>query len=482
MTTPGSDPGSPSVSAPASAIPVVIERDEYGRPTRRLPWSKLLAVNAYWLAISSLWAALLFIGAPHLVDVLVGRAHPQAPLLTGILSSVGVVIAIVVQPTIGAISDNTRSRFGRRKPYIFVGTLFDLLFLSLAAYAFLNIAPGDFRMYGLYLLAIVLLQFSSNFAQGPYQGYVPDLVPGPQVGVASGLFGLANLLGNLGGVAVAVYFLQEDVAFPLGIFLLVGAVELITMLVTVLRVPDSPGPPTDRTLLQRGRAAWGTDLLQQRSYVWLLISRLFVLMGMSSLTIFGVFMLASYFRLSQSEAEGAFIPIVAAFGVAALISTLPGGWLSGRYGRKPVIYGGIAAGILSAVVIGLSQDYAIIVAMAVPMGVCYGVFAAVDWALMTDIIPKAESGRYMGISNVVTGGSQALAPLAGGALITAVTLVVASALPETAQQIGYRALFGLMVAEFLLGAWALRHVPEPVRRASGGMPGGAPEAAETAPA
>ncbi len=150
MTAPTSD-------LVAAAIAVPIERDEYGRPTRHLPWSKLLAVNAYWLAISSLWAALLFIGAPHLVDVLVGRTHPQAPLLTGILSSVGVIIAIVVQPTIGAISDNTRSRFGRRKPYIFVGTLFDLLFLCLAAYAFLNVTSGDFLMYGLYLLAIVLL-------------------------------------------------------------------------------------------------------------------------------------------------------------------------------------------------------------------------------------------------------------------------------------------------------------------------------------
>jgi MFS family permease len=470
----------PGAGPPTLAIPS--ERDEHGRPTRRLPWSKLLAVNAYWLAISSLWAALLFIGAPHLVDVLVGRSHPQAPFLTGLLSSVGVVIAIVVQPTIGAISDNTRSRFGRRKPYIFVGTLFDLLFLSLAAYAFLNVAAGDFRMYGLYLLAIVLLQFSSNFAQGPYQGYVPDLVPGPQVGVASGLFGLANLLGNLGGVAVAVVFLSEQVDFPLGIFLFVGAVELVTMLVTVLRVPDSPGPPTDRTLLQRGRAAWGTDLLQQRPYVWLLISRLFVLMGMSSLTIFGVFMLASYFGFSQSEAEGAFLPIIAAFGVAALVSSLPGGWLSGRYGRKPVIYGGIVAGILSAAVIGISQDYRLIVAMAVPMGVCYGVFAAVDWALMTDIIPKAESGRYMGISNVVTGGSQALAPLIGGTLVSGVTLLVASALPETAQQVGYRALFGLMVVEFLLGAWALRHVPEPVRRASGDVAGAAPDSAERATA
>ncbi|HET7677981.1 MAG TPA: MFS transporter [Candidatus Limnocylindrales bacterium] len=455
-------PATPPDTMPAAATP---ERDEHGRPTRHLPWGKLLALNAYWLAIGALWAALIVIVVPDLVDTLIGRSHQLSGLLTGILSSVGVYIAIVVQPTIGAISDNTRSRWGRRKPYIFWGTVFDMLFLSIAAYAFLNASPGDFRMYGLMLLAIVLLQFSSNFAQGPYQGYVPDLVPTAQVGVASGLFGLANLVGNLGGAAVAVFFLSEGVDFPLGIFLFVGAVELVTMLITVLRVPDSPGPPTERTLLERAKAAWGTDILEQRAYVWLLASRLFVLMAQTSLTVFGVYTLANYFDLELIEAQARFIPILIAFGMAALVSSLPGGWISTRVGRKPVIYAGIAAGIVSAATIGLANDYALIVAMAVPMGICYGVFAAVDWALMTDIIPKAESGRYMGISNVVTGGSQAVAPLLGGVLSAVVITALTGPLgAQGAAEVGYRAIFGLMIVEFVIGAWALRHVPEPMRR------------------
>jgi MFS family permease len=454
-------PPAPNLSPAQTPPPFTSGRDDLGRPTRHLPWSQLLAINAYWLAISTLWGALGLIVFSNLVNTVLGGTHPLAGLAVGVLTSVGVVVAIVVQPTIGAISDNTRSRLGRRKPYIIWGTLFDLLFLALAAFAFLTAGPGDVPKFVLFAGAVVLLQFSSNFAQGPYQGYVPDLVPSSQVGVASGLFGAANLAGNLGGALVAIVFLNE-LQFPLGVFLFVGAVELITMLITVLRVPDSPGPPTDRTLPQRARAAWGTDILQQRSYVWLLISRLFVLMAMTSLSVFGVLTLRNVYGLEQAAAENSFFPILLAFGATALISAVPGGWLSTRIGRKPVIYGGIAFGIVSAAVIGVSQEYALVVLMAIPMGVCYGVFAAVDWALMTDIIPKAESGRYMGISNVVTGGSQAIAPLIGGVLIGSVSVTAAGIVGAgEANELGYRALFGLMVVEFLIGAVALRRVHEP---------------------
>ena len=442
----------------AAMLAIPAERDGLGRPTARLRLGQLLAINAYWLAISTLWGALGLVVMANLVDRVIGREHPMAQLAVGFLTFAGVLVAIVVQPTIGAISDNTRSRFGRRKPWIVWGTIGDVCFLALGAWAFMNASRGEPVWYFVFAFSVVLLQFSSNIAQGPYQGYVPDLVPSSQVGVASGLFGAANLVGNLAGAAIAITFLSPAVNFPLGIFLVVGAVELVTMLITVLRVPDAPGPPTDRTVRQRARAAWGTDILEQRDYVWLLVSRLFVLMGMTTLSTSGILMLANYFGLSESQAEGQFFPILLVFGIVALLSAVPGGWLSGRYGRKPVIYGGIAFGVVSALGIALSGDYTTIVLLAAPMGVCYGVFAAVDWALMTDIIPKAESGRYMGLSNVVTGGAQAIAPLVAGIIVLVIASVAEPAL-------AYRAVFVAIVIEFALGAWALRSVREP--RAAG---------------
>src|SRR5206468_992589 len=160
------------------------DRDEFGRPKSALSWWQLLSVTAYWLAITTLWGAFTFSVIPRLVEskgVLGSSTHPLAGLAIGVITTAGVLIAILVQPTMGSISDHTRSRLGRRKPFILIGTAMDLLFLTFAAWAFWN------QNYWAFVGAVALLQFSSNFAQGPYQGYIPDLVPGRQVGIASGL-------------------------------------------------------------------------------------------------------------------------------------------------------------------------------------------------------------------------------------------------------------------------------------------------------
>jgi MFS family permease len=448
---------------PASAPTAADDRDEFGRPKTTLSWWHLLAVTAYWLAITVLWGAFTFSVIPRLVEspgVLGDSGHPLAGLAIGVITTAGVLIAILVQPTMGSISDNTRSRLGRRKPYILIGTALDLIFLAFAAWAFWN------QNYWAFVGAVALLQFSSNFAQGPYQGYIPDLVPGRQVGVASGMLGAANIAGNLLGPGLAILFvavLPGALGFPeitLGLFVAIAVVEVITMLITVIFVPDRPAPPTDKTLRQRALGAWGTDLLAHHDYVWLLISRALVLTALVSLQAFAVFFLENAHGMDPNSAQASQFPIILTVAVAALLSAVPGGWISSRIGRKPVLYVAIALGVLGAVMIAFGPEYWMVVAAAVPIGICSGVFLGVDWALMTDIIPKAESGRYMGISNIAVASAGPIASTVGGLVVFAASLLAFG--PE----IAYRAIFVVMALELALGAWALRRVAEPIRRGS----------------
>lgn len=436
------------------------DRDEFGRPKSVLSWVQLLAVTAYWLAITTLWGAFTFSVIPRLVEspgVLGSSTHPLAGLAIGVITTAGVLIAILVQPTMGAISDHTRARMGRRKPYILIGTALDLVFLAFAAWAFW------YQNYWAFVVAVALLQFSSNFAQGPYQGYIPDLVPGRQVGVASGLLGAANIAGNLLGPGLAIIFvavLPGVVGFPeitLGLFAAIAVVEVTTMLITVFIVPDRPAPPTTKSLRERAFSAWGTDLLANRDYVWLLLSRLFVLTALVSLQAFAVFFLENAHHMDPDQAQSSQFPIILTVAVAALLSAVPGGSISSRIGRKPVLFVAIGLGVVGAVTIALGPAYWMVVAAAVPIGICSGVFLGVDWALMTDIIPKAESGRYMGISNIAVASAGPIASTIGGLLVFAVSLATLG--PE----IAYRAIFLLMGVELVIGAWALRRVTEPAR-------------------
>src|SRR5687768_15983107 len=100
------------------------------------------------------------------------------------------ISSILIQPTVGSIRAYTLSSCGRRKPYIVIGSLLDVVFLAGIA------TTNNVLMLGAFM---ALLTFSTNIARGPFQGYVPDLVPEKQVGLASAMVGLMQILGNVTG-------------------------------------------------------------------------------------------------------------------------------------------------------------------------------------------------------------------------------------------------------------------------------------------
>ena len=199
-----------------------------GRPIGRLPQRELIRLSLYWLGLSSIFAGLNAIMTGRLEFTgLVPKDEVGRSLF--LISISGAVIAVIVQPTIGSISDYTMTRWGRRKPYIFIGSVLDVVFLVGIALSNELVAIAAF---------IALLQFSSNFAQGPFQGYVPDLVPAPQVGMASALVGLMQVLGNVAGFVIGGLATATN-NFALGLIAL-GVLELVTMLSVVIRVREGP--------------------------------------------------------------------------------------------------------------------------------------------------------------------------------------------------------------------------------------------------
>jgi MFS family permease len=89
-------------------------------------------------------------------------------------------------------------------------------------------------------------------------------------------------------------------------------------------------------------------------------------------------------------------------------------------------------------------------------GASSGTFLAVDWALMTDIIPRASAGRYMGLSNVATGSATPLAVALGGIVLDLVTRA-------GGYEAGPRVVFLLGIGLYVLAAITLRPVVEPPR-------------------
>lgn len=143
---------------------------------KKLTLPQLLILNAYWVGISFMWNSLHPIILPAVLLNFVPDAQKNTWL--GILTFAGLVIAMVIQPLAGALSDNWHSRWGRRRPLIVIGTIFDFAFLAI-----LGAAGGLTWLF----IGYIGLQFSSNLAHGPLQGLLPDRVPASQLGKASSL-------------------------------------------------------------------------------------------------------------------------------------------------------------------------------------------------------------------------------------------------------------------------------------------------------
>jgi MFS family permease len=412
------------------------------RPRQLLPLSQLVTLSIYWLGIQVIWGGLNITIIPGRLDDL--SRETQGTMLA-IIMIVGAVAPIIVQPTVGVISDYTVTRWGRRKPYIIIGTLLDVVFL--AGIAFSN---EFLAMVGFYFL----LQVSSNFAQGPFQGYVPDLVPARQVGIASGLMGLMLTLGTILGVGIATLGGLTD-NIPIAILAL-GLVEVATMVVLVLTVDEgTDAPPRTRSWRAIALSAWGRDILQQRSVLWLLLVRLLFL-GAYNATLIAV----GYFRrshgMSDSEADTTVFIATAIVGVSTAVAAIPGGRLSDRYGRRPVIWAASLIAGLGLLGVALAPSPAFAIASWVPFGIGMGIFLSADWALMADVIPKETAGRYMGILN------------AGTAMAGPVFIIVAGPIQDlvaatVSDPAGPRAAMLVAVAFLGLSALALTRV-DPRRR------------------
>jgi MFS family permease len=369
----------------------------------------LVTLSVYWLGILTIQYGLGSVVVPSMVEDFLGTGSSGLGL--AVINGVAVIASIFVQPTVGVISDYTITRWGRRKPYIFIGGLLDMLFLYGIATSNTFVALVAF---------FFLIQVSSNFAQGPFQGYVPDLVPARQVGTASGLMGLMIVLGSIAGVGIASQGLQEGGSLFVATLAL-GLVEIVAMLIVVLRVNEgTTGPKRTMSWPRVALSAWGTDILREKSVLWLLAVRLLFLGSAAAATSLGLYYFQRVHGLSQADAaQFVFFATVVVASMSGLAS-IPGARLSDRFGRKAVIYAGMAltATGLAGWIVAPSPEMAI--ALFVPAGIGIGAFLSVDWALMTDVIPKHTSARYMGILNVGTALATPVFLVVGGLTMDAV--------------------------------------------------------------
>jgi MFS family permease len=394
---------------------------------------QLFGISVFWIALSVLFDGLSSLVLPHRLLSLTDEATKATTL--GLVTFVGLLVGMVVQPIAGAWSDRLRPNRGRRGP-LGAGVL--LILFALAVF-------GSAWSLPMVLLGYLLVQATASVAQAAQQGFIPDLVDTERRGTAAGL----KLLMDVGGALLSFVLLSHLLAgsgtelAALAITALVIAAFLLT--VGLVREPAQPvdHDPAGVPSLD----AFRVDLDQHRPFAWLVWSRFLFLLGTYAVGRFFLFFVADRLGLEPGRVAQEAGGLLAGLTVVTVLAALPGGWAADRFGWVPLM---LIGALLSAAGVGLlitaTSSWDILLFGGL-MAVGSATFSTANWALVADLAPPAEAARFLGLANIGTAGAAAAVGLLG----PVVDWANASSPGD-----GYTTLFVAAIVAFLASGLALR--------------------------
>jgi Na+/melibiose symporter-like transporter len=422
---------------------------ENDAPPRPFGGWDYLKINLMALSITALWQSLHSIILP--IRILDFVAESQKNTYLGLITFAGLLLAMLAQPLAGALSDRSRFSLGRRRPFILGGALLLLLFL---------IVFGAAPSYAVLFIAYCLMQISSNIIQGPYQAFIPELVPAGRRGLASGVKNMAEILGGALLVFISPRLMSNyspgEGAYWLWLTLaIIGVLIIFSTLATILWVkePRRASPQAPQPFWKTVLGTFRLDMQRDKPFLWFLVSRLLVYMSLATIQQFALYFFKDVVGMADPARASANFIVVAVIGMLA--AAYPAGRLCDRMGRKPVAFAAALLGALAMLlIIVLPKEYNLLLFPAVLLGIALGAFSSSNWAMATDLAPAGEEARYLGIANMATAGGAALARLIGPLI---------DFFNGRAVNLGYQVMLFFCLGYFLVGAMALLKVKRGVR-------------------
>ncbi len=408
--------------------------------------ARLAALSAFGFSIPLVHAVM----EPGLLGAKVIELAPNdRNTALGGLTFAGLLVAVVAQPIIGALSDGTRSRLGPRLPWMIAGCL-----LCAVAGALTVIAPA----FWLLLLAYGLVQLATNTIQGPWQAVVPDEVPRESHGRAAAIKSVLEMASAVAGRAATGEILAQQPTWGRGALWLALAMAVIglaaALVITALTVrhrgPSASHAGESALVLLRGSLA---VLRGDRIFRLWFVNRLLFWGAFITVTTFLLFYAMDVLRMPEPVAQSFVGRISAIVGAVLVVAVLLVGWLSDRLGRRAFL---VAAGVvcaLGAVVLLLVRDPIGTSVSAGLVALGCGLYMAASWALITETVSPAQAARSLGLANIATAGASASVRLPAGALIDRVNDLAGDG------QSGYLAVYALAALAFAASSLVALRLP-----------------------
>jgi MFS family permease len=204
-------------------------------------------------------------------------------------------------------------------------------------------------------------------------------------------------------------------------------------------------------------STFSVDFRAHPAFGWWFANRLLFWSAFIVLNTFLLFFLIDVVAMPEAQAQRFMGQLSTLIGGALVVVALPSGWLADRIGRKPLLVGsGLVAAAGTAVLL-VARQVPVLTLGAVVVGLGVGTFVSANWALITDIVPREEAARYLGIANIATAGGSGLARLLGATLIDPLNVA-------RGPSVGYLTMYAIAAVFFLVSALVVIPLPAPKRK------------------
>jgi MFS family permease len=394
MSTPLPEPVAAPVTVPAALA------EPTANPTAR--WVAFLTV-----ASVGLWAG--FFGPIQVLLAQQAEAIDPAnkEQVLALVTGLGALVSVICNPVAGAFSDRTTLRLGRRLPWIIGGAVGGALSL-----AFLSVADS----VALMVLGWCGVQASLNAMLAAVTAMVPDQVPVSRRGRIGGIVAIAQTIGVVAGTGIAA----ATGSIAIG-YLSIAAFLLLLAIPFCLDSHDLVLPARWREPFDVGhflRSFWISPTAYP-DFAWAWLTRFLVNLGNALALLYLLYFLQDVLGYTSREAEDRVFVLTAVYAATLMLTTVVFGIWSDRIGRRKVfvIWSGLVAGS-AAVLLGVGQSWPFALAAAVVMGCSYGIYVAVDFALITQVLPGAgDRAKDLGVINIANALPQVVAPVLAGVLL-----------------------------------------------------------------
>lgn len=353
-----------------------------------------------------LWTALMTPAIITLAIRVAEVAGPDYEAVYAMVLSVGAAVGMFGNPVWGRLSDRTRSRFGRRRPWVALG-----IAAGTAGIAVIAFVPQVWAL----VLGWALAQAGFNAALAATMASVPDQVPAKDQGRASGAVGAAVTGGILTGSGIAA--LTQDTVLMLLIPCLLALV-LAAQFVLAFRDPQVEAP-REPFSLKAIAATFGFDPRKHPDFGWVWLAKFLLVYGGLAPMVYMVYFIADRLDLTTAEA-GAVVGLLflASYALQTAVA-LFGGWLSDRIGRRRPLF--VASGIICAaglLLLAAAPSLPMIIAAQLLLTLSGGLFAAADAVLVFQTLPNPDApAKDLGVANLANGLPQIILPAVATAVL-----------------------------------------------------------------